>query len=55
MMRMEGILAESSGVRLLVFARTEVMLENSVCNGHILNRWHMQIWFAVLCYRNYVK
>jgi hypothetical protein len=43
------VLVEISGIQLLVSARIEVTLDNGVCNGHIMNRWHMKIWFAILC------
>jgi hypothetical protein len=44
------VFAERSGIELLVSIRIEVTLDSGVCNGHILNRWNMQIWFTVLCY-----
>jgi hypothetical protein len=50
MMWMGGTLAESFGILSLVSVEIEVAQGNGGCNGHTLNRWHMQIWFATLCY-----
>jgi hypothetical protein len=47
---MEGVLFEISGALSLASAEIEVTLSNGGCNGHTLNRWHMQIWFTDLCY-----
>jgi hypothetical protein len=35
------VFVEIFGVQLLVSVGIEVMLDNGVCNGHILNRWCM--------------
>jgi hypothetical protein len=45
---MEGVLTESSSVLLLASAERGVAQGKGGCNGHILNRWHMQIWFIVV-------
>jgi hypothetical protein len=44
-------LVESSGVLSLASTEIEVALRNGGCNGHTLNKWHIQIWFAALWYR----
>jgi hypothetical protein len=38
---MDWVLTQIFGVLLLVSAEIKVMLDNGVCNGHILNRWCM--------------
>jgi hypothetical protein len=43
MMQMGWVLAESSGVLLLVSVGIEVALDNGVYNGHILNRWQTNL------------
>jgi hypothetical protein len=46
----ERPLAERFGILLLASGETEVELGNDECSGHILNKWHKQIWFATLYY-----
>jgi hypothetical protein len=43
MMQMDWVLAESFDVLQLASSRIEVTLDSGLCNGHILNKWRMQI------------
>ena len=47
---MDWVRDGSSGILLLMSIGIEVVLGNGVYNGHILNIWHKQIWFASLYY-----